>query len=337
MSPLERYRTVIRSGLPSTQRAVALALVDYLSDDDGWAWPAVSTLGAHSGYSERAVRMALGALVSSGVLVADARPGETTRYRVVWSKVPRHLVHPGTTCTPAAGAPPPRHLVPPTPAPRAPEVDQGSGPEEVDQHAPASRPVWMPKGLHGHSPEAVADMVQRSVDAIRRKPTRITKSTAKPVLGLWSALDYPEPAELAADVERVCAACDAGHKAVAYLRDVRGKDYSREVPTVLKPSAWASKVDGIEGWTPRRTLATTSANEAWAALRRKIDGRNGYALASPPRQGAAILWRVVKAPPVDDRVWAAVEAVGGWASVVDANEDTRAAWMAAFGGELGAR
>ena len=336
MSPLERYRTIIRSGLPKAQRAVVLALVDYLSDDDGWAWPSVQTLSEHSDYTDRSVQRSLAELVRLGVLVEAPRTGETTKYRVIWSAVPPKQCHPRNHVTPEMVSPLPPKPCHPTPEMVSPEVDQGSGPEEVDQHAPASRPVWMPKGLHGHSPEAVADMVQRSVDAIRRKPTRITKSTAKPVLGLWSALDYPDPAELAADVERVCAACDAGHKAVAYLRDVRGKDYSREVPTVLKPSAWASKVDGIEGWTPRRTLATTSADEAWTALRRKIDGRNGYALASPPRRGGAILWRVVKAPAVDDRVWAAVEAVGGWASVVDANEDTRAAWMAAFGGELGA-
>ncbi len=92
--------------LPSTQKMVLLALADS-ANDNGACWPAMHkrqkpsgewTLGLcdKSGLSERAVQSAIKWLVSEGHLTRTEKPGKGVDY----------IVHPRTTRTPAADAPP---------------------------------------------------------------------------------------------------------------------------------------------------------------------------------------------------------------------------------------
>lgn len=152
MTPLQRTRTILRSGLPHAEQLTLLNLADHLGgkDPDGWSWPSVATLASYMGRKPRAVQRTLSSLVGRGLIAAELRPGQTTRYRLVWDKIravtpvvddttplspvtPRRERHPVTndTPTPVVGDTPP-------PSWATPEVDKGSRPLEVDQEEQAS-------------------------------------------------------------------------------------------------------------------------------------------------------------------------------------------------------
>ena len=164
-------------------------------------------------------------------------------------------------------------------------------------------------------------MCHRSVSAIYRSDRRASRSSAAPVLRLWRALDYPQPANLTAHIEEVVEAIDAGYKPLAYLRDIDGIDYSRKVATVLKVSGWADKVEALEGYRPARPL---TASEAWAVVLTKRRTTDGV-----PRNGIGVYyWRFCPDDhAADDRIFAALTAVGGWDAVTT---DQRAAFVAAW-------
>ncbi len=94
----------------STDKLVLLALANY-ANDAGGCWPSMATLMHATALSERAIRTAIGRLKAAGYLQVLYRRGHSNTFRVTPA--------PGAP-TPARRAPPPRHLVPPTPAPGAP-------------------------------------------------------------------------------------------------------------------------------------------------------------------------------------------------------------------------
>jgi hypothetical protein len=116
-----------------TQKAVLMAVAWYASDD-GEYWGSVSTVCEHTCLSERAVRKTLHDLANMGYLSAEVRAGTSTKYTLTPAHgAPLSQANPCTSCTPAQDAPlhdmqpppaqdapPPLHLVHPTPAPRAP-------------------------------------------------------------------------------------------------------------------------------------------------------------------------------------------------------------------------
>lgn len=69
--------------LPPAQRAIINAYAHFCAPDGSGAYPAVATLAAKTGYSERHVRRVVRELVSAGLLVADGwGPKGTRKYAV---------------------------------------------------------------------------------------------------------------------------------------------------------------------------------------------------------------------------------------------------------------
>ena len=161
----------------------------------------------------------------------------------------------------------------------------------------------------------VLALCDRAVSAIYRRPRRAAKTSAGPVLRLWRAEGRPDPLELASTIERMIAAVDAGAEGLGYLRDVRGTDYSKKVATVCKIEAWSDKVEALR--THEGDVAPVTGEAAWEliATRRKA----GH--PAPRRNGAAIYWRFVDDVDVDDRIVAAIEALGGWGRVTAGDRD----------------
>lgn len=93
---------VWRLDIPTTDKMVLLALADW-SNEEGACWPSMAQLAKKSGLTDRAIRAAVGRLVSMGHL---------TRHEVAGKGV-HYTVHPGTTFRPARGSP--RNEVPNTP------------------------------------------------------------------------------------------------------------------------------------------------------------------------------------------------------------------------------
>jgi hypothetical protein len=101
----------------STLRFVLIALADN-ANDDGECWPSVATISRKTGICERAVRTALRQLESDGWLSTAVNGGRGGANKYTINPAPHA---PGIKCPTAPHAPPPRHDVPPTPAPHAPE------------------------------------------------------------------------------------------------------------------------------------------------------------------------------------------------------------------------
>ena len=74
VKPQDRTRAILRSGLTSTQRLVAIALMDYADQADE-AWPSAATIGHDTGLSERTVRTALNVLNGRGLTLIGYRSG----------------------------------------------------------------------------------------------------------------------------------------------------------------------------------------------------------------------------------------------------------------------
>lgn len=133
--------------MASTQKFVLITLADQ-ANDEGVCWPSAETVAKRTGLSERAVRYAIHALVKAGHLSTEARPGRSMVFTV--HPEPRHVVHPGTSCTPAPDAPhpgtscrTPRHVVPDTPARGAPITIKN--PKGTQKEPKEEVPDWVPE------------------------------------------------------------------------------------------------------------------------------------------------------------------------------------------------
>lgn len=130
--------------MPATQKIVLLALADN-ANDEGDCYPSVATLVAKCGLSERSIQSVISKHQDAGHLHCNFRTGRSTIYKL----------HPRSTCTPAAPAPP--HLVHPTPAPGAPPPPQHLHPTPA---APAPITVIEPSiesSCNRKKPPAAAD------------------------------------------------------------------------------------------------------------------------------------------------------------------------------------
>lgn len=123
MKPQERTRAILRSALDHESKAVAVALADYMGEQE-IAWPAVSTLIADTSLGERTIQRRLRAGIAAGWLRARAGGGRTTAYSIVWSALPARTPvretppsqgHPRQGDTPVRETP---HPVRETPHPR---------------------------------------------------------------------------------------------------------------------------------------------------------------------------------------------------------------------------
>lgn len=116
-------------GISPTQKLVLVCLADH-ANGDGLAYPSAKTISGETGLKDRAVRGALDALYSKGVIRRAGEPvnGAVQRWIVsdealttpaanaaVLKEEPRHLMPP----TPAVNADPPRQQMPGTPAANA--------------------------------------------------------------------------------------------------------------------------------------------------------------------------------------------------------------------------
>lgn len=135
-------------GMSAAQKAVLISLADN-ANDEGVCWPAISTIVKRTCLSERAVRNAIRWLEDSKVLTSHQRHGRST-----WYTVTPASYAPGTSCPPAPDAAPPRHDVPPTPAPDAPRTVKEPS---IEPQEGASAPV-------AKSPRKVSVPVQAIVD-----------------------------------------------------------------------------------------------------------------------------------------------------------------------------
>jgi hypothetical protein len=125
MKPQDRTRAILRSGLDPESKLVAIAIADYLSADDGVAWPSIGTLAGNTGLAVSTVRRRIHAAELVGWLSADRRPGRSGRYGVRWLELPATPVsvtplpmgHPcqADTPTPVSVTPHPCHADTPTP------------------------------------------------------------------------------------------------------------------------------------------------------------------------------------------------------------------------------
>jgi len=74
MKPQSRTRTILRSGLTSTQRLVCVAIMDYADADDE-AYPSASTVAHDTGLTDRTVRKAVKAMLGNGLTIIGYRSG----------------------------------------------------------------------------------------------------------------------------------------------------------------------------------------------------------------------------------------------------------------------
>jgi len=121
--PARWRRALLKSDLPSPEKLVGVVWLEYVNTTSHQAWPAVRTLaaggsrkGAHSGLGERRIRTALARLQEEAwIAEVKARPGTSTIYRIN----PLHVVQD------------PLHVLPPTPARGAAEVELEVEQEEI--------------------------------------------------------------------------------------------------------------------------------------------------------------------------------------------------------------
>jgi Helix-turn-helix domain len=137
-----------------TAKLVLLALA-VRAGSEGRAWPTVTRLCADTGLSDRAVRYALDSLVAAGHIVLEHRPGRASVVTVTPApradptparRAPTPAPRADPTPAPRADPPrhdvhPPRHLVPKTPAPRAPRSKKELEKEVATTGSTALRPA----------------------------------------------------------------------------------------------------------------------------------------------------------------------------------------------------
>lgn len=168
MKPLERTRAILRSGLDTESKIIAVALCDYMAADQGLAWPSVPTLVRDTGLGIRTVQRRLAAGVTAGWLSVREVPGKSNAYAVVFSELPvgdevkreanrpyfpRHADTPPDTTSPVRETPPserhPRHADTPPPSgrhptpvsvtPPPPSGGRGKGPVEPTREVGGDR------------------------------------------------------------------------------------------------------------------------------------------------------------------------------------------------------
>jgi DNA-binding transcriptional ArsR family regulator len=108
-----------KSGLPSGQKMVLLALCDN-ANDQGECYPSVPMLAEKCSMGERTVQQHVADLESAGIVTREMRTGRSTMYHI----------NPRKICTPAESAPP--QISHPTPADFAPPPPQISHPTPAD-------------------------------------------------------------------------------------------------------------------------------------------------------------------------------------------------------------
>lgn len=152
-----------KSGLPSGQKMVLLALCDN-ANDQGECYPSVPMLAIKCSLSERSVQQHIADLASAGIVSREMRTGRSTLYRVhsdsfntPADSAPRKICTPQNLHpTPADSAPPPPQRLHPTPATAAPITInepsiEPSGNRQKARTKPAPVPVdavelpdWLP-------------------------------------------------------------------------------------------------------------------------------------------------------------------------------------------------
>ena len=86
MKPQDRTRAILRSGLPTSDRFVLIAIADYCSRE-GRCWPSAVSLALDTGMNERSVRRAMKRLEGKG-LVTTKRKGQVSLLEVVTEALP---------------------------------------------------------------------------------------------------------------------------------------------------------------------------------------------------------------------------------------------------------
>lgn len=157
-----------RCGSP-TRKAVLFDLADR-ANDSGECYPSVARIANDTELSERAVRDALRALESAGLIRSSARSGTSTIYTLTL-RTPAGGAAPATHSapannaegqetppTPAGGAGLPRQDVPPTPAPAAPKPSMN---HQLNPQGTPSNGAGKPASTAIGVAELVAEGVER--------------------------------------------------------------------------------------------------------------------------------------------------------------------------------
>lgn len=186
-------------GMSATTKAVLISLADN-ANDEGVCWPSVQRISERTCLSERAVRNALRWLEEAGILTSHQRTGRST-----WYTVTPASYAPGTTCPPAPDAPPPRHDVPPTPAPGAPitVIEPSIEPSEG-----ASAPVAKSQRKISVPVQAIVDLFNETLPEFPRV-VLINKGRQASLKARWDESDVHQSLEFWAD----------------FFQSVRGSDF----------------------------------------------------------------------------------------------------------------
>ena len=136
---------------------------------------------------------------------------------------------------------------------------------------PEAVPAWTPSAAEcrPHPRQAVAEMVLRSLEAIRQRPVSPERcgTDAKPVLGLWRALGKPDPAEFAAELALVAEAAREC-PAPLFARSLRaegwaeGTDRSRSVATLCRREPWGDRLEAARAWRGQPTTVAVPEPDA---------------------------------------------------------------------------
>ena len=136
---------------------------------------------------------------------------------------------------------------------------------------PEAVPAWTTSAAEcrPHPRQAVAEMVLRSLEAIRQRPVSPERcgTDAKPVLGLWRALGKPDPAEFAAELALVAEAAREC-PAPLFARSLRaegwaeGTDRSRSVATLCRREPWGDRLEAARAWRGQPTTVAVPEPDA---------------------------------------------------------------------------
>lgn len=95
----QRTRQILRSDLAPSQKLLLIAISDHLRDGQDYCWPALPTLAALTGASQKTVKRQRATLEALGVLYVERKAGQVNRYRIDWGEL--------KTATPRAERPAP--------------------------------------------------------------------------------------------------------------------------------------------------------------------------------------------------------------------------------------
>ena len=283
MKPQDRTRTILRCGLDTEAKMIAIAIADYLSDDAGRAWPSMPTLSRDTGLTTRTLRRRVAVAVADGWLDTDRRVGGSTRYGVVWAspafapcdvtpdrESPRTGSPPGQGVqgTPDTESAPPGQGVQGTPDRLSTEVDQCEGTTDPTIRRDHTEPAAVAASPAPTEPEPMPtpDDLEATADGYRNGRTTPNLSTdtepdpphlapdGRPVPPTWSALLGPvvqrlPPGEASAVANVIRALRHVPELAPRYLLTVAAEDWKYQ--------------KGIGGEARANLLATLSARAGW--------------------------------------------------------------------------